>query len=130
MKTFCEFTFDAAHSVPPHSIVHGHTFVAKLTFGGDVDPEFGWPVNLYDVEKFIADLKGDHHKPGSGGIDHCNFDNRPEIGAASLENINRFLWRTVKARFSNLEEIELKRGLPGISEGCTYRGERDNLNRG
>jgi 6-pyruvoyltetrahydropterin/6-carboxytetrahydropterin synthase len=29
----------------------------------------------------------------------------------------------VKARFPNLEEVELKRGMPGSSEGCIYRGE-------
>jgi 6-pyruvoyltetrahydropterin/6-carboxytetrahydropterin synthase len=29
----------------------------------------------------------------------------------------------VKARFPNLEEVELKRGMSGSSEGCIYRGE-------
>jgi hypothetical protein len=39
MKTYCEFTFEAAHSVAPYSGLHGHTFIVKLTFGGTVDLE-------------------------------------------------------------------------------------------
>jgi 6-pyruvoyltetrahydropterin/6-carboxytetrahydropterin synthase len=122
MKTYCEFTFEAAHSVPPYSRLHGHTFVAKLTFGGATDPEFGWPVNLYEVERFIRDIKGDHDHPG---LDHSNLDEVPEIGIASLENVTRYLWRLFQARFPGLEEVELKRGFAGSVEGCIYRGERD-----
>jgi len=120
MKTYCEFTFEAAHSVKPYSDLHGHTFIAKLTFGGEADAVFGWPVNLYEVEEFIAEIKGTHSKPG---IDHANLDHNPEIGVASLENITKYLWKVFKARFPGLEEVELKRGLTGSSEGCIYRGE-------
>jgi 6-pyruvoyltetrahydropterin/6-carboxytetrahydropterin synthase len=119
MKTYCEFTFEAAHSVPPYSRMHGHTFVVKLTFGGTVDPTFGWPVNLYEVENYIAEVKGTHHRPG---LDHANLDEFPEIGIASLENVSRYLWNRFKSRFPNLEEIELKRGFPGSVEGCVYGG--------
>src|SRR5215203_4798129 len=119
MKTYCEFTFEAAHSVPPYSGLHGHTFVAKLTFGGQVDPVFGWPVNLYEVEAFIKELKGEH----GNGIDHTNLDHVAEIGVASLENITKYLWTLFRSRFPGLEEVELKRGFPGTMEGCIYRGE-------
>jgi 6-pyruvoyltetrahydropterin/6-carboxytetrahydropterin synthase len=121
MKTFCEFTFEAAHSVPPFSRLHGHTFVAKLTFGGAADPTFGWPVNLYDVENFIEELKGTDNDPG---IDHANLDEIAEIGVASLENISAYLFDRVKDRFPNLEEVELRRGLTGTSEGCVCRSGR------
>ena len=120
MKTYCEFTFEAAHSVPPYSGLHGHTFVAKLTFGGIPDAKFGWPVNLYEVESFIREVKGDHHEPG---LDHSNLDERPGIGVASLENITKYLWTLFKARFPGLEEVELKRGFAGSTEGCIYRGD-------
>ena len=118
MKTYCEFTFDAAHSVVPYSGLHGHTFIAKLTFGGTVDETYGWPVNLYDVENFIKEIKGEH----GTGLDHANLDLKQEIGVASLENITTYIWRVVKERFPELEEVELKRGLTGSSEGCIYRG--------
>jgi 6-pyruvoyltetrahydropterin/6-carboxytetrahydropterin synthase len=120
MKTYCEFTFEAAHSVQPYSGLHGHTFIAKLMFGGAVDAKFGWPVNLYEVEAFIREVKGDHHGPG---IDHSNLDERPGIGVASLENITKHLWTLFKARFPGLEEVELKRGFAGSTEGCIYRGD-------
>jgi 6-pyruvoyltetrahydropterin/6-carboxytetrahydropterin synthase len=121
MKTYCEFTFEAAHSVPPYSRLHGHTFVVKLTFGGDLDETYGWPVNLYEVENFISELKGDHHRPG---LDHSNLDENPDIRVASLENISMYLWGVFKDRFPGLDEVELKRGFPGSTEGCIYRGER------
>jgi 6-pyruvoyltetrahydropterin/6-carboxytetrahydropterin synthase len=120
MKTYCEFTFDAAHSVHPYSTLHGHTFIVKMTFGGPVDPVYGWPVNLYEVENYIKELKGAHGM----GLDHANLDlMQNEIGLASLENITAYIWRKVKERFPNLEEVELKRGMAGSSEGCIYRGE-------
>jgi 6-pyruvoyltetrahydropterin/6-carboxytetrahydropterin synthase len=122
MKTFCEFTFEAAHSVPPFSRLHGHTFMAKLTFGGPTDPKYGWPVNLYEVERFICEVKGDRDNPR---LDHSNLDEVPEISVASLENITRYLWRLFQARFPGLEEVELKRGFAGSVEGCIYRGEMD-----
>jgi 6-pyruvoyltetrahydropterin/6-carboxytetrahydropterin synthase len=120
MKTYCEFTFEAAHSVQPYSGLHGHTFVAKLTFGGPVDPVFNWPVNLYEVETFIKEVKGDH---SGSGLDHRNLDDHPDIAVASLENITKYLWTRFKARFPGLEEVELKRGFVGSIEGCIYRGE-------
>jgi 6-pyruvoyltetrahydropterin/6-carboxytetrahydropterin synthase len=119
MKTYCEFTFEAAHSVHPYSGLHGHTFITKLTFGGPVDDVYGWPVNLYDVENYIKELKGEH----GTGLDHGNLDlMQNEIGLASLENITTYIWRKVKERFPNLEEVELRRGMAGSSEGCIYRG--------
>jgi 6-pyruvoyltetrahydropterin/6-carboxytetrahydropterin synthase len=121
MKTYCEFTFDAAHSVAPYSGLHGHTFITKLTFGGPVDETYGWPVNLYDVENYIKEIKGAH----GSGLDHGNLDLNTEIGVASLENITTYIWRLVKERFPGLEEVELRRGMPGSSEGCIYRGEAE-----
>ena len=85
MKTYCEFTFEAAHSVAPYSGLHGHTFIVKLTFGGAVDEVYGWPVNLYDVENYIKEIKGEH----GSGLDHGNLDLNPEIGIASLENVRK-----------------------------------------
>jgi 6-pyruvoyltetrahydropterin/6-carboxytetrahydropterin synthase len=120
MKTYCEFTFEAAHSVPPYSGLHGHTFIAKLTFSGTSDLKYGWPVNLYEVESFIREVKGGHN---GAGLDHSNLDERQSIGVASLENITKYLWTVFKARFPDLDEVELKRGFTGSVEGCIYRGE-------
>ena len=37
--------------------------------------------------------------------------------------MTQYLWHLFKTRFPNLEEVELKRGFPGSTEGCIYRGE-------
>jgi 6-pyruvoyltetrahydropterin/6-carboxytetrahydropterin synthase len=124
VRTFCEFSFDAAHSVAPFSGLHGHTFVVKLTFAGETDPVYGWVVNLYEVERFIAKVKG---TPESPGLDQSNLDENPSIGIASLENIASYLWRIFKAEFSGLDELELRRGFTGSTEGCTLTGKTEPL---
>ena len=105
--------------MPPFAGLHGHTFSAKLTVGGPVDEPFGRPANLYEVESFIKEVKGEH----GSGLDHGNLDRTSEIGVGSLENIAKYLWTLFHARFPGLEEVELKRGFPGKAEGCLYRGE-------
>lgn len=119
MKTYCEFKFEAAHSVPPYSGLHGHTFVARLTFGGVDDPVFGWPAHLYEVEAFIAELKERH----GAGIGYTNLDQVAETGVGSLQNITKYLWTLFRARFPGLEEVEVERDFPETIEGCIHRGE-------
>lgn len=123
MLTFCEFSFDAAHSVAPYSSLHGHTFIVKLTFSGEVDPVYGWVVNLYDVERFIALVKGTPEDPG---LDQSNLDENRAIGIASLENIASYLWQVFKTEFGGLVELELRRGFPGSTEGCIFTGKTES----
>jgi 6-pyruvoyltetrahydropterin/6-carboxytetrahydropterin synthase len=119
MKTYCEFKFEAAHSVPPYSGLHDHTFVAKLTFGGVGDPAVGWPAHLYEVKASIAEFQERH----GAGIGYPNLDHTAETGVASPENITKDLWTLFRARFPSLEEVEFERGFPETIEGCIRRGE-------
>ncbi|MBD2750967.1 hypothetical protein IC232_30510 [Microvirga sp. BT688] len=57
------------------------------------------------------------------GLDHGNLDLNPAIGTALLKNVTKYIWKLVKERFPRLEEVELKRGMAGSSEGCIYCGE-------
>ena len=57
LETFVEFTFEAAHKVPPYSGIHGHTFKAVIFLKGQRDPVYGWTHNLYDVEDVIGRFK-------------------------------------------------------------------------
>ena len=98
--------------------------LSKLTFAGETDPVYGWVVNLYEVERFIAKVKG---TPESPGLDQSNLDENPSIGIASLENIASYLWRIFKAEFSGLDELELRRGFTGSTEGCTLTGKTEPL---
>ena len=72
-------------------------------------------MNLYDVENYIREIKGNH----GTGLDHGNLDLNPEIGIASLENVTTYIWRLVKERFPGLEEVELKRGMPGSTRAAS-----------
>ena len=96
MKTYCEFSFDAAHSVAPYSGCTAIRSWQSLPSAARLDPDYGWPVNLYEVEKFIAEVKGNHHRAGARPLESRRI---PEVGVASLENVTKYLWRVFKARF-------------------------------
>jgi 6-pyruvoyltetrahydropterin/6-carboxytetrahydropterin synthase len=41
IELFKEFTFEAAHSVPAYSEVHGHSFIVEVVLRGEPDPVYG-----------------------------------------------------------------------------------------
>ena len=58
LETFVEFTFEAAHQIPPYSGMHGHSFKVVVYLNGKPDPVFGWTHNLYDVEAAVRRRSG------------------------------------------------------------------------
>ncbi len=81
-ETFVEFTFEAAHALPPFAPLHGHSFKAALYLRGEPDPVYGWSHNLYEVEEVIAEVKQ--------SVDHRYLNDF--IEAPSIENVARWLW--------------------------------------
>jgi 6-pyruvoyltetrahydropterin/6-carboxytetrahydropterin synthase len=112
LETFIEFTFEAAHSIPPYSKLHGHSFAAVVYMSGARDPVFGWSHNLYDV---AAAIEGTRLR-----VDHAYLNDINGLEVPSLENITVWLWGQLDPLIPGLERIVLRRGLHGAGEGCSY----------
>jgi 6-pyruvoyltetrahydropterin/6-carboxytetrahydropterin synthase len=114
LETFVEFTFEAAHQVPPYSGIHGHTFRVVLYMRGERDPVFGWSHNLYDIEEVIADTKKD--------LDNRYLNEIEGLEVPSLENVVVWLWGRLDARIPGLDRVSIARGMDGSQEGVVYSG--------
>ena len=69
---------------------HGHNYSLEVTIEGDVDPDTGMIINLYDLKPIIDDvLKDFDHK-------HLNEDNPYFLDMIpTTENIARVLWNII-----------------------------------
>ncbi len=70
---------------------HGHNYILEVTIEGDVDPETGMIINLYDLKPMINDvLKDFDHK-------YLNEDNAYFQGRVpTTENIARAFWELIE----------------------------------
>jgi len=116
METFKEFTFEAAHQLPPFSSLHGHSFKVQLVMRGEQDPVFGWVANLYEVEGKVAALRAT--------LDHTYLNNIEGLENPSLENVACWIWAKLKPELTGLDRVMVRRGSEGDAEGCTYRGQQ------
>jgi 6-pyruvoyltetrahydropterin/6-carboxytetrahydropterin synthase len=112
LQTFVEFTFEAAHQLPPHSGLHGHSFKVIVYLTGKPDRVFGWTHNLYDVEAVIEDTRK--------LVDHKYLNDIEGLEVPSLENVAAWIWRQLNARLNGLDHVVVRRGLDGAGEGCCY----------
>ncbi len=124
VRTFMEFTIEAAHSVTRYSRLHGHTFVVRLSFEGQPDPVYGWVANLYEVKKVADSIRAeigasDENGDGSG---EGNLNDISDLKVVSLENFASWIWGRVAPSQPNLSTVEVNRGFRGSIEGCEYRG--------
>ncbi len=111
-ETFTEFTFEAAHQTPPHSMLHGHSFRVTVYLRGEADPVFGWSHNLDEVEGELRALKQ--------RIDHKYLNDIPGLEVPSLENLTRRIWHALDARMPGIDRVMVRRGLDGQTEGCVF----------
>ncbi len=114
LETFIEFTFEAAHKVPPYSGVHGHSFRVVMYLTGERDPVFGWTHNLYDVEDVIASTKKI--------LDNSYLNDIEGLEVPSLENVAVWLWNRIDGVLPGLDRVSVSRGMDGSQEGCVYSG--------
>jgi 6-pyruvoyltetrahydropterin/6-carboxytetrahydropterin synthase len=115
METFKEFSFEAAHAIPPHSDVHGHSFRVSVVVCGQADTNFGWAVSLYDLEERTEAVRL--------ALDHKYLNAIDGLSVPSLENVARWIWDRLAPDVPGLERITVERGMPGHAEGASYRGE-------
>lgn len=114
VETYKQFTFEAAHALPPHSGMHGHSFQVAVHLSGSPDPVFGWPVNLYEVEKQIETVQKI--------LDHTVLNEVEGLSVPSLENVAAWIWNRLIGHFPELDRIVVSRGAIGQAEGCVYSG--------
>ena len=112
IDTFREFSFEAAHELPPYSGLHGHTFVVRVHLTGEPDPVYGWAENLYEVDKLIEEVRAD--------LDHTCLNRTPGLEVPSLENLARYIWNRLAGATDKLARVHVERGNRGQCEGCSY----------
>jgi 6-pyruvoyltetrahydropterin/6-carboxytetrahydropterin synthase len=114
IETYKEFVFEAAHSLPPHAALHGHSFKVCLHLRGDPDPVYGWAVNLNDVDRHVHKLVKQ--------LNHCHLNEIDGLALPSMENIARWIWDRLRGPVPTLARVEVSRGFDGRTEGCVYTG--------
>lgn len=114
LETFVEFTFEAAHQIPPHSGLHGHSFKVVVYLTGKPDRVFGWSHNLYDVEAAMASTRK--------LLDHSYLNDIEGLDVPSLENIASWIWHRLDRELPGLDRVLVRRGMDGAGEGCCYSG--------
>lgn len=115
IETFKNFTFEAAHQLPPHSGLHGHTFHIGIVFRGERHPLYGWCENL--------DAADEHIQKVFRQLDHKFLNDIEGLENPSLENLAEWIWNRMVEMFpKTLDRVTVSRGPNGMEEGCTYTG--------
>jgi len=113
IETFREFTFEAAHQLPPYSGLHGHSFRVQLVFNGDPDPAYGWATNLTDLDHPIEELRD--------LLDEKYLNEVEGLEVPTLENVAKWIFERLQSHAPSINRVVLCRGVTGNSEGCIYR---------
>ena len=116
IETFKQFTFEAAHRLPPYSTLHGHSFAVEIVLKGEPHPVFGWPASLTDIDAQIAAVRG--------ALDERCLNEVEGLEVPSLENIARWIWCRLKVELPCIDRVTVRRGVDGHAEGCTFRERR------
>jgi 6-pyruvoyltetrahydropterin/6-carboxytetrahydropterin synthase len=112
LETFIEFTFEAAHQIPPYSSLHGHSFAVIVYLTGERDPTYGWTHNLYEVEAALA--------PTKQRLTNSYLNEIPGLEVPTLENVAAWIWDQLAPTLPGLDRVVIRRGTGGAAEGCSY----------
>jgi len=118
MKTFKEFSFEAAHllpNVPPDhkcARLHGHSFAVRIYVEGQVGDNSGWVMDFADIISAFNPIQKE--------LDHCYLNEIKGLENPTSENIVRWIWERLKPNLPQLFEIEIRETC---TSGCRYTGE-------
>ncbi len=115
MEITQQFGFDAAHYLDQAPLgsnrrLHGHSFYAEVTLAGEPDPQKGWVRDFNEVNAALSDIRA--------GLDHQLLNDISDLGAPTLENLARFIYREAKARLPEVCRVRLSR--PSSGQSCLY----------
>jgi 6-pyruvoyltetrahydropterin/6-carboxytetrahydropterin synthase len=108
-----QFSFDAAHYLDAapslnNRRLHGHSFYAEVTLRGEPDPAKGWVRDFNEVNAALDEIRE--------LLDHQFLNEIDGIGAPTLENLARFIFRQAKSRLPEVCRVRLAR--PSIGQSC------------
>jgi 6-pyruvoyltetrahydropterin/6-carboxytetrahydropterin synthase len=116
LETFIEFTFEAAHQIPPYSGLHGHSFTVVVYLTGERDPTYGWTHNLYEVEAILTATKQ--------RLNNSYLNEIPGLEVPTLENVAVWISNQLAPTLPGLDRVLIRRGISGAAEGCSYSAGR------
>ncbi len=111
-----EFTFEAAHHLPPvgpdHKCfrLHGHLFRVEITVAGEVDPAKGWVMDFADLARVGREV--------IGALDHRVLNDFPQLDVPTSENLARFFFDAFAARLPGVVAVTVHESP---TSRCTYR---------
>ena len=112
-----EFFFDAAHTLErsveaePSRRIHGHTYHAQVTVGGNPDPVTGMVLDLGRFREALQEVRQQ--------LDHRMLNEVPGLGVPTLETLCSFILRQVSARVPGVCCVTVSRRASG--ETCSLR---------
>lgn len=119
MEIAYRFGFDAAHHFDhypeghPNRAVHGHSFQVEVAIEGEPDPVSGFVADFGDLEKACREVRS--------ALDHRMLNEIRGLSQPSLENLSRWIWDALHARFPGLARVTIRRDSSGQS--CSYKGK-------
>ncbi|GHC79190.1 6-carboxytetrahydropterin synthase QueD [Limoniibacter endophyticus] len=105
MKITQSFTFEAAHHLPnvpqTHRChrMHGHSYRVELQLEGPVDPQSGFVVDFFDVEKAFGPLLSQ--------LDHHTLNDIEGLKNPTAENISIWIWERTKPLLPQLVQVRV-----------------------
>lgn len=117
-EIYQEFNFDAAHRFPTmpeghlYRGLHGHSFRVGVTIAGEPAEPNGFVVDLGELQRACSELHG--------RLDHGYLNDVPGLQVPSLENIAKWVWDQLKARYPALTKVTVARDSQ--RQACSYTG--------
>ena len=109
-----EFGFDAAHylgsGASENRRLHGHSFYVEVTLRGAPDPHTGFLRDLGEVKAVLEGLRAE--------FDHRLLNEIDGLGAPTLENLSRYIFRRAKASLPEVARVKIRR--PSYGQACVY----------
>jgi 6-pyruvoyltetrahydropterin/6-carboxytetrahydropterin synthase len=112
------FGFEAAHTLhrdvaaEASRRVHGHSYRAEIALRGKPDAS-GMLIDLGLLAAQLDRVQSD--------LDHRMLDDIPGLGAPTLENLARFIFRTLRPALPPLWQVTVFRD--SLQESCAFREE-------
>ncbi|TCK97116.1 6-pyruvoyltetrahydropterin/6-carboxytetrahydropterin synthase [Paraburkholderia sp. BL9I2N2] len=106
-----KFYFEAAHTLHREvdaegsRRVHGHTYHAQIFVRGRPDPTTRMVVDLGLLRREIEHVRDQ--------LDHRFLDEVPGLGAATLEGLCAFIYRSLSRALPNISKVRVERPASG-----------------